>query len=255
MKFIGHLDLMRFFQKVFRRCGIDIAFTEGMSPHMILSFAAPLGLGVEGMSEYADIRINTPVGTREALKRLNQVTVEGIEFLDFLEIPDGKSGKAMSLVEAADYAVRFRKGHAPVPENMRPGGENWRNVWESFLNQPSILIERETKNGVRQTEIRPMIYAAKTADAFTLSREAAEKDRIGQNEDGPGKNVLYLRLAAGSAANLKPEVLLDEFYCFAGYKEPFRADPFALTVTRLELYTGTKDGEFTPLSGLGKPIV
>ena len=61
MKFIGHLDVMRFFQKVFRRANVDIAFSEGMSPHMILSFAAPLGLGAEGMSEYADIQINSSV--------------------------------------------------------------------------------------------------------------------------------------------------------------------------------------------------
>ena len=44
MKFIGHLDVMRYFQKAIRRADIDIAYTEGFSPHMILSFAAPLGV-------------------------------------------------------------------------------------------------------------------------------------------------------------------------------------------------------------------
>ena len=46
MKFIGHLDVMRYFQKAIRRADIDIAYTEGFSPHMILSFAAPLGVGL-----------------------------------------------------------------------------------------------------------------------------------------------------------------------------------------------------------------
>ena len=111
MKFIGHLDVMRFFQKVFRRANIDIAFSEGMSPHMILSFAAPLGLGAEGMSEYADIQINASVPeasaaalpqeyVQDVLGRMNSVSVEGIEFLDFRPIPDGKASKAMSLVTA-----------------------------------------------------------------------------------------------------------------------------------------------------------
>ena len=46
MRFIGHLDVMRFFQKAIRRAEIPIAFTSGYSPHMIMSFAQPLGVGV-----------------------------------------------------------------------------------------------------------------------------------------------------------------------------------------------------------------
>ena len=40
MKFIGHLDIMRYFQKAIRRADIDVAYSEGFSPHMIMSFAA-----------------------------------------------------------------------------------------------------------------------------------------------------------------------------------------------------------------------
>lgn len=55
MKFIGHLDVMRFFQKAIRRAGIPIAYTEGFSPHQIMSFAAPLGVGLTSDGEYLDI--------------------------------------------------------------------------------------------------------------------------------------------------------------------------------------------------------
>ena len=48
MKFIGHLDVMRYFQKAMRRADIPIAFTGGYSPHMIMSFAQPLGIGIPG---------------------------------------------------------------------------------------------------------------------------------------------------------------------------------------------------------------
>ena len=47
LRFIGHLDVMRYFQKVMRRADIPIAFTGGYSPHMIMSFASPLGIGLE----------------------------------------------------------------------------------------------------------------------------------------------------------------------------------------------------------------
>ena len=70
MKFIGHLDVLRFFQKAIRRADIDICYSEGYSPHMIMSFASPLGLGLESDGEYMDIRINGSISSKEAVRRL-----------------------------------------------------------------------------------------------------------------------------------------------------------------------------------------
>ena len=47
MKFVGHLDTMRYFQKALRRAELPVAFSGGYSPHMIMSFAVPLGVGME----------------------------------------------------------------------------------------------------------------------------------------------------------------------------------------------------------------
>ena len=55
MKFIGHLDMMRYFQKAVRRADIDIRYSEGYSAHQIMSFAAPLGVGITSDGEYFDI--------------------------------------------------------------------------------------------------------------------------------------------------------------------------------------------------------
>lgn len=55
MRFIGHLDMMRYFQKAFRRSGIDIQYSQGYSPHQLISFAAPLGVGLTSTGEYMDI--------------------------------------------------------------------------------------------------------------------------------------------------------------------------------------------------------
>lgn len=59
MKFIGHLDMMRYFQKAMRRADIDIKYSEGFSPHQIMSFAAPLGVGITSDGEYLDIEVNS----------------------------------------------------------------------------------------------------------------------------------------------------------------------------------------------------
>ncbi len=90
MKFIGHLDVMRYFQKAMRRAGIDIAYSEGMSPHMIMSFAQPLGVGLTSDGEYMDVELRTPIASDEAIRRLNEVGVEGITVTEWRQIPEEK---------------------------------------------------------------------------------------------------------------------------------------------------------------------
>ena len=86
MKFIGHLDVMRYFQKAMRRAGIDIAYSEGMSPHMIMSFAQPLGVGLTSDGEYMDVELRTPIASDEAIRRLNEVGVEGITAVSYTHL-------------------------------------------------------------------------------------------------------------------------------------------------------------------------
>lgn len=70
MKFIGHLDMMRYFQKAMRRAEIDIAYSEGFSPHQIMSFAAPLGVGITSDGEYLDIEVHSTRSSIESVKAL-----------------------------------------------------------------------------------------------------------------------------------------------------------------------------------------
>lgn len=221
MKFIGHLDMMRFFQKVMRRAKIDIAFTEGFSPHMVMSFALPLGVGMTSDSEYVDIEIRTPVSSREALERLNSVMVEGVHVTSFRRIEEGKASKAMSLVAAADYTVAFREGCEPP--------QGWQASWEAFLAQKEIVVCKKTKKSEKEEDIRPMIYRGECRD---------------------GK--LGMMLAAGSAANLKPDLVLEAFAGFLGWEIP----EFALLVNRDELYADIGEGEhcFVSLEDLGQDI-
>ena len=57
MQYVGHLDLMRLFQKVFRRSGFDVAYSNGFNPHQQMSFASPLGLGLTSIGEYLDVSL------------------------------------------------------------------------------------------------------------------------------------------------------------------------------------------------------
>ncbi len=222
MKFIGHLDMMRYFQKAIRRSGIPVCYSEGFSPHMIMSFASPLGVGLTSDGEYLDIEIKEAVSSSLAVKRLNETGAEGVEVLSFRKIPEGKASNAMALVAAADYRVGFREGCLPE--------EGWQESFQAFLQKPSIIIRKETKKSSRELDIRPLIYEARCLE-----------DRI------------FLKLAAGSAENLKPELVMEAFAAYAGIQFP----EFAFLIHRLELYACIRIGEcprFVPLNDLGEDI-
>lgn len=221
MKFIGHLDIMRYFQKAMRRAHIDIAFTEGFSPHMVMSFAAPLGVGLTSDGEYMDIEIKTPVSSREAVDRLNAVMVDGMSVKSFRRIEEGKAGKAMSLVAAADYTVRFRKGYEPFA--------GWQEALQAFAQQPEIIILKKTKKNEVETDIRPMIYQLSISD-----------------------DSIHMTLATGSTANLKPELVIEAFL----KSREMELSQFALLVNRDEVYAdiGTEDRQLVSLESLGEDI-
>ena len=63
MKFVGHLDTMRYFQKAIRRAELPVAFSGGYSPHMIMSFAVPLGVGMESLGDYFDLEMAKDMAT------------------------------------------------------------------------------------------------------------------------------------------------------------------------------------------------
>ena len=112
VRFIGHLDVMRFFQKAIRRAGIDVAYSQGFSPHQIMSFAAPLSVGLTSNGEYMDVEVNSIVSCQDVKERLNSVSVPGIEVLSVKVLPGGAEN-AMASVAAASYTVRFRQGREP----------------------------------------------------------------------------------------------------------------------------------------------
>ena len=116
MKFIGHLDVMRYFQKAFRRAGIDNEYSKGFSPHQIMSFAAPLGVGLTSDAEYLDVSLLSSDEPEQMIKRMNAVLTEGFRIIDFHPLLDAefntKNVTAMAQVASADYLVSLKDGYS-----------------------------------------------------------------------------------------------------------------------------------------------
>lgn len=228
MKFIGHLDIMRYFQKVMRRADVDIRYSEGFSPHQIMSFAAPLGVGLTGSGEYLDIDVLSTDSSAEMVRRMNEAMVEGMEILSYKKLPDNAEN-AMSLVAACDYTVRMRDGYA---EAMGMTDAGFMDGLVSFIENGNLEITKKTKKGEKQMDLRPYIY------------------EHGLTGDG---SEIFLKLSSGSAANIKPELLL-EAYCKSMEKE---YPAFGFLINREEVYadTGTETNhKFVTLESFGEEI-
>ena len=225
MKFVGHLDMMRYFQKAVRRANIDICYSEGFSPHQIMSFAAPLGVGLTGSGEYLDIEVLSTDSSAEMVKRLNDTMVEGVEVLSYVKLPDDAK-TAMSIVAAADYELFFKKGYE-VPFTKSAAAEAVKNYFET----PSeVLITKQTKKSERVVDIKPLVYAFEVAGT----------------EEAPRFEI---NLSTGSTDNLKPELVLEWLFDRMGI--PYNAN--AIQIHRRDVYA--KEGEqFVSLLAMGGEI-
>mgnify|MGYP000005065858 CR=1 FL=1 len=205
--YIGHLDVMRFFQKAIRRAGMDVVYTKGFSPHQVMAFAAPLGVGLESNGEYMDIEVNSITSCRDAAESLNRAGVPGIEVVSVKILPP-EAGNAMASVAAAAYRVGFREGMAPKLDlaGAVPG----------FLAQDRILITKETKKGSREVDLRPGIFCLEYAE-----------------------NALWMLVDASSGGNIKPLQVVEAL--LAGSGEVLKDN--ALWVIREDMYARTPGTE------------
>ena len=228
MKFIGHLDVMRFFQKVMRRADIPIAFTQGFSPHMIMSFAQPLGVGVTSDGEYFDIELKESISSVKAVEQMNKAMVEGMEVVSFVEIPDDKKCSGMTIVAAAEYAVSLLES-GKTSDITCEITDAWKEKITEFMAQPEIRILKQTKRSEKEVDIKPMIYDMEVCD-----------------------NKVCMFLATGSEQNLKPDLVMKAFLTFAG--EPLDTP---LHYHRVEVYAKNPENpcEYISLEELGKEIV
>lgn len=223
MKFIGHLDIMRYFQKAMRRADVAICYSGGFSPHQIMSFAAPLGVGITSNGEYMDIETEDTEDLSTMKERLNSVMAEGIQIRRVIKLPDSVAN-AMSIVAAADYALTFRAGYQPESPAQ------WMKSIEEFFRQDQILITKKTKKGQKELDLKPLVYEIR-AEGETL----------------------FLKISTGSSENIKPELVLDAYYGHLGQERP----PFAFQVQREEVYAKAPENASVPfltLEELGESI-
>ncbi|MCR5685770.1 MAG: TIGR03936 family radical SAM-associated protein [Lachnospiraceae bacterium] len=239
IKFIGHLDVMRYFQKVVRRSTLPVCYSQGYSPHQLMSFAQPLSVGVTSDGEYMEIEFDdekTMIMARDRGKspeqyisnELKDNMTEGFEIIAIHILPPPKPNtrqeSAMSLVAAADYQISVKDGYNIGPDS--PAAFN--AAMEDFLAQEEITVTKATKKQEKTINIKEFCYPC------------SEFDELGAKHAEAYENGMKyrIRLAAGSQMNLKPDLVVSAFMQYLGreYNEN------AFQYHRMEMYKAVQDG-------------
>ena len=185
LRHIGHLDLMRAMQRALRRSGLPLCYSQGFNPHILLSFAAPLSVGMPGRREIMEVPIAEDMTAEAFLTKLRAALPPELPCLEAHPVDD-QHPAPMALLAAAMYEARLES----VPDGLG-------DAVQRFLAQREIPAVRKTKTGLKPCDIRPMIYD------LALSGD-----------------TLRFTLALCEKATCKPDLLLESLFSFAGMERP-----------------------------------
>ena len=151
IKFVGHLDLQTTIHRNINRAELKIAFSQGFSPHMLMSSAQPLSVGVSSEAEYLMVELDTAKSELEILNDLNRTAPAGISYKKVRLMEPGTSSP-MSLLDAVESVVKI------------PSTQDFAETIRTALNgNDPMLVVTTNKKGVESTrDIRPLIKPGAT---------------------------------------------------------------------------------------------
>lgn len=155
---ISHLDLMRVFQRGFKRAGLPLTHTQGFNPRPSVSIALPLSVGMESRCELLDFELDgSAVSNEEIRQRLNRALVAGIQVLD---VYDG--GQKIKYLAYLDCILRLEYD-AGIPQGAA-------EAIGKLFSQPEVTVTKKSKSGNTEQNIIPMIRSSqiREADSNTL---------------------------------------------------------------------------------------
>lgn len=214
VKYVGHLDTMRLFQRAIKVAQLPVAYSQGFSPHSLVYFAMPLAVGMSSHGEYMEIVMQEDVTVETVRERLSKVLVPGITIVDVFEVEE-KTASLMSLVQGADYTVYLKAldGEALTAKAL----------CAQVSQSSELIVMKKGKKGIAPVDIKPLL----------LNYEMADVD---------GGVRMALKVCAGSSKNLNPDLFLKALLGERAYEA---------VLIREELYA-EGEGGLVPLNQVGR---
>ena len=181
LRYVGHLDLMRTWERALRRARLPLAYTQGFSPHARLALGAPLAVGFEGERELLDAWMSTPVAPIEVVEALRGELPEGLSVVAVEEIAH-EEPSLQSAITSATYELVFDRGDVDTAELQ------WRV--DGLLAAHELEWEEQRGQKTRVYDLR-----------------ATVRDLDVRTE--PGRVVVTMHLESREGLNGRPQSVLD----------------------------------------------
>lgn len=220
LKFISHLDTMRLFERTFRRANLELKHTQGFNKHAIMSFAAPMAIGLTSEDEYIDFELEHDLEMQELTNRINNVIPNGIRIVKSVVLPDNAKS-IMSLISAAKYKINIY-----IENKDEHKSYDLESKIKEMLNNEAIVVEKKTKKGMADVDIKDLIYEC------NLKKE------------NDFEYVIDLLCSSGSSANLGVEVFMNAVNAYCDLYE--KMDDYL--VHRENLYVGDRFNLKSPIN-------
>lgn len=142
---ISHLDLMRVFQRAFKRAGLHLTHTQGFNPRPSVSIALPLSVGIESQCELLDFELEGEKRSNEEILRLlNENLIDGVKILGIWD-----ECRKIGQIAYLDCVVSLEYD-AGIPQDAV-------EQLREFFSREEVMVEKRTKNGPKMENIIPMI--------------------------------------------------------------------------------------------------
>ncbi len=214
IRHIGHLDIQRSVQRGLRRSNLPVAYSNGFNPHILITFASALSTGACGLREIMDVTMASEVSETEFLERMNRAMPPELHLLEARAIDD-KHPALMGTLRAACYDLAIRDAEQ---------ADRIIRAIPAMMDRETIPAMRKTKTALKETDIKPLIYALR-----------------GEN------GHLYTTLALTEREACKPGMLMEALKREAGIPEE---DEVRILITRTALMGENEEGTLTPLEQL-----
>ena len=151
LKFISHLDWQKLIYTAIRKSGLKINYSQGFNPTHKISIGIALPLFIEGKNEYVDIELREEIAENIIKRKLNRELPENSQIKEIVKIPKN--------IECVEKLVRWAVYRAYPQEISTIEKNNLESIAKEFLLKENIVIEKQTKKGLKKIDIRPLVHS------------------------------------------------------------------------------------------------
>ena len=189
VRWLGHLDILRTFERAIRRAGLPIAFSNGFNPRERLAFASALSVGVTGGAEPAVLELTAPVLPDDVIALLNAALPPGIRIRICQEIPDAGSRDLLNSFDRAEYEVVSICPPETTPADVE-------EAIHVLLAQTQLCIVREREGRAKTVDIRPYLFHLSLRPGSVANGRLTLRLVVALGEGGSAKPVEILNALA-----------------------------------------------------------